>query len=85
MNISTLYQKRELHQIHYSNLDLLPGAPVLLSKQEAAGICHVSVQTIARMVSAGLIKQNQDGDILKADLIDYVLNNTLADMPVIEE
>ena len=63
---------------------MLPGVSALLSRQEVADICHVSIQTIDRMISAGQIKPTADGDILKADLIDYMLKTTLADVLVLE-
>ncbi|MDR0878969.1 MAG: helix-turn-helix domain-containing protein [Treponema sp.] len=53
--------------------------------KEAAYIMAVSPQTIERMLDQGDIKPNEDGDILKADLIGYMKTHTLADQPVLEE
>jgi hypothetical protein len=64
--------------------DLLPGVPAFLSPKEVAYILAVSPQTIGRMLAQGDIKPNEEGDILKADLIDYVETHTLADLPVLE-
>jgi hypothetical protein len=67
------------------DIDLLPGMPAFLSLKEAAYVLAVSQQTIERMLEQGDIKPNEDGDILKADLIDYMKTHTLADQPVLEE
>jgi hypothetical protein len=65
-------------------IDLLPNIPPFLSLKETAFVLHVSPQTIERMIFKGDLKPNEDGDILKADLADYLLSHTLADVPVLE-
>ena len=65
-------------------IDLLPNVPPFLSRKELAFVLRVSIQTIDRMISRGDLKPNKDGDILKADLTDYLLSHTLADVPVLE-
>jgi hypothetical protein len=65
--------------------DYLPGVPNFLSTRETAFILSVSPQTIDRMVEKGDLRPNSEGDILKADLIDYMLHHTLADVPVLED
>lgn len=64
-------------------IDLLPNCPALLTQQEAAAVCSVSVQTISRMVSAGTLPVNCDGEILKSDIIAYIKTHTLADIPLL--
>jgi thiazole synthase ThiGH ThiG subunit len=65
-------------------IDLLPNIPPFLSMKEAAFVLHVSLQTVERMIIKGSLKPNEDGDILKADLAEYLLSHTLADVPVLE-
>lgn len=68
----------------FYDIDLLPNCPPILSIKEAAAVCNVSVQTITRMVEAGILATVADsGDILRADLIDYIKHNALADKPVL--
>jgi hypothetical protein len=67
------------------DLDLLPGVPAFLTLKEAAYILAVSAQTVERMLAQGDIKPTGEGDILKADLVDYISTHTLADLPVLEE
>jgi hypothetical protein len=66
-------------------IDLLPGVPVFLSRKETAFVLNVSLPTVDRMIYRGDLKPNEEGDLLKADLIDYMLTHTLADQPVLEE
>ena len=66
------------------NFDLLPGVPGLLTIHETAFILSVSPQTVTRMIEKGDITPTGEGDILKTDLIDYMLCHTLADVPVLE-
>jgi hypothetical protein len=65
-------------------IDLLPNVPPFLSRKEAAFVLHVSLQTVNRMIAGGGLKPNDEGDILKADIVDYLLSHTLADVPVLE-
>jgi hypothetical protein len=67
------------------DFDLLPGVPAFLSTAETAFVLAVSPQTVERMVERGNIARSGEGDILKADLIEYMLHHTLADLPVLEE
>jgi hypothetical protein len=64
--------------------DLLPGVPALLSPAETACILNVSLQTINRMIGKGDFKPTIEGDLLKADIIDYISSHALADKPVLE-
>ena len=65
-------------------IDLLPSVPSFLSRKETAFVLHVSIQTIDRMIAKGDLNPNEDGDILKVDIIDYLYSHTLADVPVLE-
>lgn len=67
------------------DIDFLPGVPVFVTRLEVACILSVSVNTVDRMITKELLKPNEDGDILKSDLIDYIHSHTLADLPVLEE
>jgi hypothetical protein len=66
-------------------LDLLPGVPAFLSPAETASILNVSLQTINRMIGKGDFKPTMEGDLLKADIVDYISSHALADKPVLEE
>ena len=71
-------------EFDFYNIDLLPNCPTILSIREAAAVCNVSAQTITRMVDAGILPTVADsGDILRADLIEYIKHNALADKPVL--
>jgi len=65
-------------------IDPLPSVPSFLSRKEAAFILHVSLQTVDRMIAKGDLNPDKDGDLNKADLVDYLLTHTLADVPVLE-
>jgi hypothetical protein len=65
--------------------DLLPGVSAFLSPAETAFILNVSLQTVSRMIGKGSLKPNKEGDILKADIIEYISRHALADRPVLEE
>jgi len=67
------------------SVDILPGVPNFLTRKEVSFVLNVSPQTIDRMIDRGDISPNEDGDILKADIIDYILTHALADQPVLEE
>ncbi len=75
--------KNRLDNNYYSGIDLLPNCPAILTQEEVACICSVSLPTIQRMVQAKILPVNCDGDILKQDLIEYIKTHTLADKPVI--
>lgn len=82
--------RQSLEEIHAGakpteEFDYLPGVPNFLSTREAAFILSVSPQTVGRMVEQGELKPNDEGDILKADLVGYMLHHTLADLPVLED
>ncbi len=68
-----------LDDTYYPGIDLLPGCPSILTPKDVAFICGVSPQTIHRMVKSGDFTTNDDGDILKSDLIKYIKTHTLAD------
>jgi hypothetical protein len=65
--------------------DVLPGVPSFLTRKDTAFVLHVSPQTVDRMIEKGDLIINHEDDILKADLVTYILNHTLADQPVLEE
>ena len=68
----------------FYDIDLLPNCPAILTVKEAAAVCSVSVQTLTRMIASGTLPViPETGDILRADLIDYITHNTLADKPVL--
>jgi hypothetical protein len=62
--------------------EILPGVPAIITRAEAACICHVSQQTIDRMIARGAFTPDDDGNILRAELERYLLTHTLADQPV---
>lgn len=69
---------------YYYDIDLLPNCPAIMTVKEAAAVCNVSAQTLTRMVAAGMLPSiPETGDILRADLIDYIMHNTLADKPLL--
>ena len=84
--MNTLNQSLEelFAEARKEGIDLLPNVPPFPSRKETVFILYVSLQTINRMIDKGGLKPNEDGDILKADLVDYLLSHTLADVPVLE-
>lgn len=63
----------------YSGIELLPGVPEKLTTQEAANVLNVSIPTVERMLSEGMLK------LTKQNLIDLVMKNMLAEKPIEEE
>ena len=84
MNISTQSLEEIFAEARKEEIDLLPSIPPFLSRKETAFVLHVSIQTIDRMIAKGDLNPNDDGDILKADIIDYLYSHTLADVPALE-
>lgn len=72
-------EARNFLQNLYSGIELLPGVPEKLTTQEAANVLNVSIPTVERMLSEGMLK------LTKQNLIDLVLKNMLAEKPIEEE
>lgn len=63
----------------YNGIELLPGVPEKLTIQEAAAVLNVSIPTVERMISEGMLK------LTKKNLIDLVMTNMLSEKPIEEE
>lgn len=63
----------------YSGIELLPGVPEKLTTKEAAFVLNVSIPTVERMISDGMLK------LTKQNLIDLVMANMLAEKSIEEE
>lgn len=72
-------EARNFLQNLYSGIELLPGVPEKLTTQEAANVLNVSIPTVERMLSEGMLK------LTKQNLIDLVMKNMLAEKPIEEE
>jgi hypothetical protein len=83
MNIFDLSTEDILEKFKPPKIDLLPGVPALLSRQETAFVLSVSVQTVNRMIAKGDLTPNDEEDILKTDLVGYISTHTLADRPIL--
>lgn len=72
-------EARNFLQNLYSGIELLPGVPEKPTTQEAAAVLNVSIPTVERMLSEGMLK------LTKQNLIDLVMKNMLAEKPIEEE
>lgn len=72
-------EARNYLQNLYNGIELLPGVPEKLTIQEAAAALNVSIPTVERMISDGMLK------LKKQNLIDLVMKNMLAEKPIEEE
>lgn len=72
-------EARNFLQNLYSGIELLPGVPEKPTTQEAAAVLNVSIPTVERMLSEGMMK------LTKQNLIDLVMKNMLAEKPIEEE
>lgn len=72
-------EARNFLQNLYSGIELLPGVPEKPTTQEAAAVLSVSIPTVERMLSEGMLK------LTKQNLIDLVMKNMLAEKPIEEE
>ncbi|MEL3908036.1 MAG: helix-turn-helix domain-containing protein [Treponemataceae bacterium] len=64
-------------------IDPLPNCPVILTPEETAHICHVSLETIYRMIKKGDLATNCDGDIRRTDLKTYIKTHAFSDIPLL--
>jgi Holliday junction resolvasome RuvABC ATP-dependent DNA helicase subunit len=62
---------------------MLPGIPKAVSVTNVAYILGVSKQTIERMIQSGILNKTPEGEVSKADLIQYISSHALADLPVL--
>jgi excisionase family DNA binding protein len=62
---------------------MLPGVPEAISVANAACILGVSKQTIERMIQSGSLHKTPEGEVSKADLVQYMRGHALADLPVL--
>jgi Holliday junction resolvasome RuvABC ATP-dependent DNA helicase subunit len=65
------------------SFDMLPGVPEAVSVANTAYILGVSKQTIERMIQSGILNKTPEGEVAKADLIQYISSHALADLPVL--
>lgn len=72
-------EARNFLQNLYSGIELLPGVPEKPTTQGAAAVLNVSIPTVERMLSEGMLK------LTKQNLIDLVMKNMLAEKPIEEE
>lgn len=72
-------EARNFLQNLYSGIELLPGVPEKPTTQEAAAVLNVSIPTVERMISDGMLK------LTKQNLIDLVMANMLAEKSIEEE
>lgn len=91
LDIDNLDSRQIAEAIDPRNLayDRLPGVPAILTRAEVAFIAGVSLPTVDRMISSGILQETKfpDGDtgILKQDLLDCLDANLLCNRPVLEE
>jgi hypothetical protein len=50
-----------------------------------AHVLAVSRQTVERMIEKGLLIPDLDGNIIKADLVNYIKSHALAELPVLKD